>query len=349
MKTRARWFLCLAAILSLAQNIHSRPPAYVQAPDFPPADSWIKGNHYEAKDIWLNSPPLDWKKLQGKVVLIDFWEYTCINCVRTFDYLKRWDKLYRPAGLVIIGVHAPEFDFAYDPMNVRRAAQRFGLTFPIVIDSEFRIWRSYGNNTWPNKFLIGADRRIVFNHSGEGRYAEFEQHIREALQTANPQLRFRDPIPPDHDGWGPTCGQTTEELYTGKARASNEGLFALKGNWIAEDDAQRVATPLTAGATLEIHYQGAEVVSVINTTGPKSSRLYVDQDGRPLDKTHANVDIHWDDQGRSYLIIDESRMYYVARNLDDNEHTLRLMPTQPGVGIYSFCFGNKCLLNYSHL
>src|SRR4029077_19510089 len=109
---------------------------YQKAPDFPPPDSWIKGKHYEPQDIWINSPPLDWNKLQGKVVLIDFWEYTCINCIRTFDYLKRWDERYRSSGLVIIGVHAPEFDFAYDPANVRRAVDRFGLKFPIVVDSE---------------------------------------------------------------------------------------------------------------------------------------------------------------------------------------------------------------------
>jgi len=334
--------------------------AFRNAPDFPPSDSWIKGRHYEGKDVWFNSPPLHFKDLPGKVILIDFWEYTCINCIRTFDYLKEWDERYRSLGLVIIGVHAPEFDFAYDPQNVKRAVKRFGLKFPIVVDSDFRIWRSYGNNTWPNKFLIGPDHRILFSHSGEGNYAEFERQIRLALQAANPKATFPpgQTIKEDRDAWSPSCGDTTQEVYTGTARggvgpfshrgAQEDGAPYVQGNWQAEPDAQRTQAPVTTNTFLGLRYHGAEIFAVLSTSD-RPLRVYIEQDGRPLDQAHAQNDVHLDAQGRGYLEVGEPRMYYLARNSDDQPHDIRLIPSAPGLAVYSFTFGNRCLARFSHL
>jgi thiol-disulfide isomerase/thioredoxin len=139
---------------------------------------------------WLNSTPLALNDLREKVVLIDFWEYTCINCIRTFPWLRRWNKLYKPDGLVVIGVHTPEFAFARDPRNVVDAVSRFGFTFPIAIDSNYAIWNAFHNDAWPADYLIDRQGNIAYVHFGEGDYGTFEQEIRKLLLEANPHLDF---------------------------------------------------------------------------------------------------------------------------------------------------------------
>lgn len=137
-----------------------------------PAWAQITEEHVEAPEIsakvWINSPPLTLGKLRGKVVLIDFWEYTCINCIRTFPYLRRWNQLYGPLALVIIGVHTPQFTFARNPQRVAEAVKRFGFTFPVAVDSDQCIWRAFHNDSWPAKYLIDKDGRLEYSHVGEG-------------------------------------------------------------------------------------------------------------------------------------------------------------------------------------
>ena len=143
-----------------------------------------------AAKVWINSPPLTLEQLRGKIVLIDFWEYTCINCIRTFPYLRRWNQLYAPDGLVVIGVHTPEFEFARNPRNVGDAVKRFGFTFPVAVDSDYAIWNAFQNQAWPADYLIDKDGKIAFIHFGEGDYGTFEVEIRKLLKQANPKLDF---------------------------------------------------------------------------------------------------------------------------------------------------------------
>jgi thiol-disulfide isomerase/thioredoxin len=127
---------------------------------------------------WINSPPLSAEALRGKVVLVDFWEYTCVNWIRTAPYVKAWDQVYGPLGLVVIGVHAPEFEFGKDAGNIDRGIRHHGLTYPIAIDNDFAIWRAFANDAWPAKYLFDDRGRLVRRWIGEGSYDEIEREIR---------------------------------------------------------------------------------------------------------------------------------------------------------------------------
>jgi thiol-disulfide isomerase/thioredoxin len=167
---------------------------------------------------WINSPALTMAGLRGKVVLIDFWEYTCINCIRTFDENKKWYERYHKYGLEIVGVHCPEFDIAYRVSNVKEAVKRFGLPYPVVVDDKFMIWNAYHNSTWPNRFLIDAKGFIRYDRSGEGGDSALEHAIQQLLKEANPRLEFPSSytIPPEKDAFAPSCGMTTPEMYVGQ-------------------------------------------------------------------------------------------------------------------------------------
>jgi len=325
--------------------------------------------------VWLNSPPLTLRELRGKVVLIDFWEYTCINCIRTFPYLRRWNELYGPLGLVVIGVHTPEFDFAKDPARVADAAKRFKFTFPIAVDSEREIWAAFDNNAWPAKYLIDKDGRIAFSHLGEGDYAEFERHIQELLKEANPKLTFAGPkfdIPADTREAGGVCQEPTPETYLGFARgeriANQDGYqplkeivyrdpgalmaneYALSGRWLAAPEFVRhVESAKEPGEDyLDLNYRAKAVYLVAGSDDGSVKSLYVSEDGKPLPKESRGADVKSDSAGRTYIALAAKRMYYVVNNPHVAQHTLRLSATAPGVSLYSFTFGNDCENPFDH-
>lgn len=135
-------------------------------------------------DQWLNSPPLTMAGLRGKVVLIDFWTYACINCLRTLPHINRWAATYREQGLVVVGVHTPEFPFERSTTNVQTAMQRFGVKHPVAQDNSYRTWKAYANQYWPATYLVDAHGRIQYRHFGEGQYAQTEEAIRALLAAA---------------------------------------------------------------------------------------------------------------------------------------------------------------------
>ena len=143
--------------------------AYPKAPDFAGIERWI------------NSEPLKIEGLKGKVVLVDFWTYTCINCIRTLPYLKEWDKKYKDRGLVIVGVHTPEFEFEKKYENVVNAVNEYQIKYPVAQDNDYATWRAYQNRYWPHKFLIDMDGYIRYDHIGEGAYEETEKMIQQLL------------------------------------------------------------------------------------------------------------------------------------------------------------------------
>src|SRR3954447_516200 len=139
---------------------------------------------------WVNAMPLTPEALRGKVVLVDFWEYTCVNWIRTSPYVKAWNREYSTLGLVVIGVHAPEFEFGKRAENIDRGIRDHGLTYPIAVDNEFAIWRSLGNDAWPAKYLFDGQGKLVKRWVGEGRYDEIESEIRRLLVAADPGVRL---------------------------------------------------------------------------------------------------------------------------------------------------------------
>ena len=163
---------------------------------------------------WLNSPPLSGRELSGKVVVYDFWTYSCVNCVRTLPWLRAWHERYRDDGLVIVGVHSPEFDFEKDHGNVERAVERLDVTWPVALDDDMAIWADFQNRYWPAKWIADREGRIRYFHAGEGRYAETERVIRALLGVSSSAPLARDPKqpgpPPDH-----VAQAITQETYLG--------------------------------------------------------------------------------------------------------------------------------------
>jgi len=208
---------------------------------------------------WVNGEPLTMASLRGKVVLIDFWDYTCVNCIRTLPYVTEWHRRYSPHGLTVVGVHAPEFSFAKELDGVKRAIETFGIEYPVVMDNGFAIWQAYANRYWPAKYLVDDEGYIRYYHFGEGGYQETEGAIQGLLRGILPGLELPAPVAPvrDTDAPGAACYRVTPELYLGYARGRignpqgcvpnqtetyvdpgrhAEGFFYLSGEWNADEE-----------------------------------------------------------------------------------------------------------------
>jgi thiol-disulfide isomerase/thioredoxin len=334
---------------------------------------------------WINSPSLTMAALRGKVVLIDFWEYTCINCIRTFAENKKWYERYHKYGFEMVGVHCPEFDIAYRQANVRTAVKRFGLPYPVVVDDQFLIWNAYHNSTWPNRFLIDAKGYIRYDRSGEGGDSALEYAIQQLLREAHPGLEFPSSykIPPEVNAFAPSCGETTPEMYVGQwedrgilssvqgyhkgktinyvlPASVNDGHAAVSGRWETDrgekpDESNgmiyrgRKKGNAPSSDELVMRYHARELYSVMNVEHGHPSRVYIRQDGKDLTSQNKGVDVQFDAQGHSYIEVREPRMYYLAANPKSGSHKVELFPTRSGLTINSFTFGNDCQTDFPHL
>jgi hypothetical protein len=279
-------------------------------------------------------------------------------------------------GLVIVAVHTPEFAFAKNPKRVADAVRRFGFSFPVAIDSNYKIWNAFHNQVWPADYLINKNGEIAYAHFGEGEYGNIERRIQQLLKQANPRLNLNEPkytIPKAENAelFGGVCRRATPETYLGFARGlniANPGgedrthettyeapkdvpldQFALNGRWLAA--AQYVRHTVMAkppGDSVELHYRAKSVYLVAGSDGSKSRRLYITQDGLPLPKDARGVDIRVGHGGRTYLELTGKRMYYVVSNPKFGRHTLRLFALEPGLSLYSFTFGNNCENKFAH-
>src|SRR4051795_8039681 len=244
---------------------------------------------------WFNSGVLTNQELKGKVVLVDFWTYSCINCLRTLPYLKAWDSKYRKDGLVVIGVHAPEFAFEREPSNVAKAVQGLGVRYPVVLDNKYELWDAYGNQYWPAEYFIDARGRVRLTHFGEGDYGAKEQAIRELLAErgdtslgADTRVHAEQPSPTE----------VTPESYLGAEKADrfangtiepgtrdfgqSSGSLSLsglryRGRWNIGTDSARAAP----GAALDLRFRARRVFLVLGSPDrPRNVRVLLD--GRPI-------------------------------------------------------------------
>jgi cytochrome c biogenesis protein CcdA/thiol-disulfide isomerase/thioredoxin len=296
---------------------------------------------------WFNTPggrPLTLRSLRGRVVLIDFWTYTCINCLRTLPYLTAWDRTYRKDGLTIVGVHSPEFPFEKDAGNVGEAIQRNGIHYPVVQDNELATWSSYGNQYWPSEYFVDARGRVRFAHYGEGEYEEKEKIIRELLAEAGrPVVRHHSGA----HGIEASARVTTPETYLGAARAerfTNPTLspgshdfgrpaapgpseFALRGRWrIALDSATG------EGGSLDLRFGARRVYLVLGSPG-RQRRVRVLLDGRPIAAGAAGSDVR-----EGVVEVKAQRLYNLVDLPRVGDHLLQLEP-EAGVAGYAFTFG----------
>lgn len=300
---------------------------------------------------WLNSPPLTGRELAGKVVVYDFWTYSCVNCVRTLPYLRAWHDRYRDDGLVIVGVHSPKFDFEKNHGNVERAVSRLEVTWPVALDDGMAIWRDFNNRYWPTKWITDRQGRVRYVHPGEGNYAETESVIRTLLGVDASSSRADDPEQP-----GPPPAEVaqaiTQETYLGTERGdvAEDGQRAyppgevrlhqpgLAGTWSGEPQRIRSVSP---EASLTLRYQAREVNLVMATGAPGAAPIdvTVELDGQPLPETYRTSDIKVDDSGATYVRVEASDMYRLVLGRRIEEHTVRLIPRSPGLEAFAFTFG----------
>jgi thiol-disulfide isomerase/thioredoxin len=279
-------------------------------------------------------------------VLVDFWTYTCINCIRTLPHVTAWDARYRRDGLTVIGVHTPEFPFEKDASNVAAAVKQNGIRYPVAQDNDQATWNAFGNQYWPAKYLIDANGHVRYAHFGEGEYGTTEKAIRSLLAEAG-AARLGGMT--RAAGQVPAAGVTTPETYLGAARA--EGFvngpiqpgsqsfgsgkprlapdsFAYGGRWSISDESARAGP----GASISLRFQARRVFLVLGSPG-RARSLGVKLDGRPISMRAAGPDVHG-----GTARIEAQRLYRLVDLPRVGEHLLTLTP-QAGVEGYAFTFG----------
>ncbi len=298
---------------------------------------------------WFNTPgerPLTLKELRGRVVLVDFWTYTCINCIRTLPYIKAWDERYRDRGLTIVGVHTPEFPFEREAGNVEDAIEQNGLRYAVAQDNEYGTWNAYGNLYWPAKYLIDAKGRVRYTHFGEGEYEETENAIRELLAETGKQPGKRARA--EAETASPEV--TTPESYLGSLRADRfaNGLIqpgtqrfqlpagelpdeelAYGGTWRIGPD----AATAVAGSKLELSFGARRVFLVLGSAGGAARPVRVLLDGKPIPDRLAGTDVR-----DGVATISSQRLYRLVE-LPRAERHLLTLEFAPGVSGYAFTFG----------
>lgn len=317
---------------------------------YPPAVEIIPGGKF------INSSPFKLKDFIGKkVILVDFWTYTCINCLRTLPYVEAWDAKYKDQGLVIVGVHSPEFDFEKDYNNVSDAVKRLGITYPVVQDNNHATWDAYQNQYWPHEYLIDIDGYIVHDKIGEGGYDKSEREIQAALKERDQVLGLPDTVPAGivNPADTVTVSRTearSPETYFGAGRneylgngtkgaigaqqlllpsTMKENTLYLDGAWNFQSE---FAKNTAAGAKSVYKYNAKNVYFV--GRAETSVTVTILLDGKPVGRERG-ADVSAD----GTVVIKENRLYKLIQDSDYREHTLEIIINNPGLEAYTFTFG----------
>jgi len=311
--------------------------------------------------VWLNSTPLSFRQLRGRAVLVDFWDYTCVNCIRTLPYVQAWHERYRDKGLTVMGVHTPEFTFAQYESNVERGIREFGLTYPIVIDSNREIWKAFAVRYWPTKYLLDKEGYLRYGHFGEGGYGECEQAIQELLREIDAAIELPALMEPvrEEDHMGAVCYRATGELYLGnrRGRIGNEGgfkedqiadyrfagaiaenFFYATGRWAST--AEYFEAVEGDPHSLRLKYEAAAVNLVMACPHATSADVVIVQDGKPLTPKQATRDTRFRSGANgeeSYVVVEPARMYALVDNHEFGEHELELR-CSAGMAAFAFTF-----------
>ena len=310
---------------------------------------------------WINLGPVNLKELRGKaVVLVDFWDYTCVNCLHTLPYVGAWHKRYAKNGLVVVGVHAPEFTIARERSNVLAALKQFDIEYPVVMDNDYAIWRAYSNRYWPAKYLVDSQGRLRYYHFGEGLYQETETQIQKLLHEIDPGLELPPPIEPmrDSDRPGAVCYRVTPELYLGYARGQfgnptdvardriadytdpgrhAEGASYLSGRWTVGQESARAES---TDAAIALRYTSMDVNLVMAPPPaghPARVEVILSEGQRPGNDVKP-------ENGRSFVTVDRARMYNLVANESVLPASLQLKALDPGLSAFAFTF-TSCVVN----
>jgi cytochrome c biogenesis protein CcdA/thiol-disulfide isomerase/thioredoxin len=316
---------------------------------FPSLDGAVK---------WLNSPPLTREQLKGKVVLIDFWTYSCINCLRSVPYVEAWSEKYKNDGLVVIGVHTPEFAFEKDPANVAKSLGDLKITYPVAVDSNYAIWKAFNNRYWPAHYFIDARGEIRYHHFGEGKYAESEEVLEQLLREKDAGLKTGGRVQVEASGpqAAPDFGNVASpETYIGYSRQQNYASpqkirrdgpqaympplrltvnqWGLAGNWnVSEEHAALVAAP--GKVIFRFHARDLHLVLGPGKNG-KEVRFRIRIDGTAPGEDHGG-----DADEKGDAVVKEYRLYQLVRQKGKVEdRTFEIEFLDPGVQAFAFTFG----------
>ena len=329
-------------------------------------------------DAWINGEPLTMEELRGRVVLIDFWTYTCINCIRTFPFLKQWHARYADDGLVIVGVHTPEFDFEKVYDNVVEATLNDALVWPMAQDNDYVTWRRYSNRFWPAKYLIDKDGVVRYTHFGEGGYAETEEVIRELLAEADATFLDENLPLPEDQTLDPAYlitrnAEVTRELYGGYERGVGDLLYGrggyvrqmeyfenkdqvfdfsisgelephnvyFQGPWrVGPESSTHGRTTESFEDYLTLVYSATSVNAVLTSESGEPYKVRITVNDEYLTEENKGSDVTIGDDGESYLWVTSPTLYNVISNPSYiSRETLKMSSNSPDFGLFAFTFG----------
>jgi cytochrome c biogenesis protein CcdA/thiol-disulfide isomerase/thioredoxin len=296
-------------------------------------------------EAWINSEPLTMQKLRGKVVLVDFWTYSCINCVRTLPYITSWDKKYRDQGLVIVGVHAPEFEFEKNIDNIKTAVGKYGIQYPVAVDNRLATWVDFKNQYWPAHYLIDRQGNVVYTHFGEGKYDVTENNIRYLLG-----LKGEADL---NAGMPPVLRGETPETYLGYKRADRfvamselqkdvvasymptkmvqEHTWSLGGVWKVGEEK---IVSVDKDSYLRLSFKAKKVFLVMGTADGQPRIVTLKLNGAPLADAEAGKDVF-----RSTVTVEGHALYELVNQSVSENSELSISADGPGVEMYAFTFG----------
>lgn len=355
-----RQFLHFAAGAVAATQLDMRNSVWGQAASMKSRSLPVEGEIQSLTGAiaWINTPPLTPADLRGKIVLVEFWTYTCINWRRSHAYICAWAERYSPHGLVVLGVHTPEFPFENDVGNVQRAVNAMKITYPVAVDSEYAIWNAFDNNYWPAFYFVDTQGRIRYHQFGEGAYAQSEMVIQRLLTEAGSSDFGLGLTPVDGQGFEAAADWDdlqSSENYLGYERAQNFvssggavpdkshnysvpsrlslNQWALSGDWTME---QGLSRPNTAGGKIVNRFHARDLHLVMGSSDPsKPIRLRVTIDGAAPEADHG-LDIDADGWGT----VQEPRLYQLVRQSRAiTDRTLEIEFADPGSRVYCFTFG----------
>lgn len=333
----------LAAFLLLPGPVRAKRALTPPAPDFP------------LDAVWFNAKPLTLERLHDRrVLLVAFFNTANINSMRVLPMLKAWHQHYELGGLMVVGVHTPEYDFQKNPDLVHSELKRLGIRFPVMLDNERRYWRALNNEGWPAFYLINDKGRIAYDHLGEGGYRELEDEMRVALEEAG--YKLPEAVAQPAAASAENCGGMSREVDLGKSGARTTGLehaaltmthdgdTVSAGQWNAEPAALRLAQKNDdRAAFLRLSYHGAQAFALLGPPPAGPGLFYVRQDNMWLHAGNAGKSIVFDDDGRSYLSVSATEIYHLTQNPDDSTHALVVMPVKAGSAVYGFSFSDHCV------